>query len=152
MCRNLDIRQMMLSYKKCPHIYTGGWEVGCNKCVDNKVIVKPKSSPKSMSEIQVPNPSPKFKIQSPEEREWDRGWHYNPTGHPPTTHNFSHLKCQYSDGKKPSMTFLDLLSPSIRPSLIKYLLSRPGLIAGPLHSTPLQINFQSIPRFDPIDS
>ena len=112
-CRNLDIRHMMLSYKKCPHIYTGGWEVGCNKCVDNKVIVMPKSSPKSMSQIQVPNPSPKFKIQSPEEREWDRGWHYNPTGHHhhPTTNNFSHLKCQYSDGKRPSMTFLNLPWP-----------------------------------------
>ena len=34
----------------------------------------------------------------------------------------------------------------------KCLLSRPGLIAGPLHSTPLQINSQSIPRLDPIDS
>ena len=30
--------------------------------------------------------------------------------------------------------------------------SRPGIIAGPLHSTPLQINSQSIPRLDPIDS
>ena len=36
--------------------------------------------------------------------------------------------------------------------MIKCLLSRPGLIAGPLHSTPLQINSQSIPRLDPIDS
>ena len=31
-------------------------------------------------------------------------------------------------------------------------MSRPGLIAGPLHTTPLQINSQSIPRLDPIDS
>ena len=36
--------------------------------------------------------------------------------------------------------------------MIKCLLSRPGLISGPLHSTPLQINSQSIPRLDPIDS
>ena len=36
--------------------------------------------------------------------------------------------------------------------MIKCLLSRPGLIAGPLHSTTLQINSQSIPRLDPIDS
>ena len=36
--------------------------------------------------------------------------------------------------------------------MIKCLLSRPGLIAGPLHSTPLQINSQSILRLDPIDS
>ena len=36
--------------------------------------------------------------------------------------------------------------------LIKCLLSRPGLIAGPFHSTPLQINSQSIPRLDPINS
>ena len=34
----------------------------------------------------------------------------------------------------------------------KCLLSRPGLIAGPLHSTPLQIISQSLPRLDPIDS
>ena len=36
--------------------------------------------------------------------------------------------------------------------MIKCLLSRPGLIAGPLHSTPLQIKTQSIPRLDPSDS
>ena len=36
--------------------------------------------------------------------------------------------------------------------MIKCLLSRPGLIAGPLHSKPLQNNSQSIPRLDPIDS
>ena len=36
--------------------------------------------------------------------------------------------------------------------MTKCLLSRPGLIAGPLHSTPLQINSQSIPRLDQIDS
>ena len=36
--------------------------------------------------------------------------------------------------------------------MIKCLLSRPGLIAGPLHSTPLQIISQSIPRLDPINS
>ena len=34
----------------------------------------------------------------------------------------------------------------------KCLLSRPGLIAGPLHSTPLQIISQSILRLVPIDS
>ena len=44
-------------------------------------IVKPKSK----SQIQVPNLSPKFKVQSPEERDWDWGWHYNPTGHHPST-------------------------------------------------------------------
>ena len=36
--------------------------------------------------------------------------------------------------------------------MIKCLLSSPGLIAGPLHSTPLQIISQSIPRLDPINS
>ena len=36
--------------------------------------------------------------------------------------------------------------------MIKCLLSWPVLIAGPLHSTPLQIISQSIPRLDPIDS
>ena len=46
------------------------------------------------SQIQVPNPSlnpsPKSKIQSPEKRDCDWGWHYNPTGHypsPPLTWN-----------------------------------------------------------------
>ena len=34
----------------------------------------------------------------------------------------------------------------------KCLLSSPGLIAGPLHSTPLQIISQSIPSLDPMDS
>ena len=61
----------------------------------------------------------------------------------------------------PSMTFHDLLWPSMTfyhllrplwPSMIKCLLSRPGLIAGPLHSTPLPNNSQSIQRLDPIDS
>ena len=110
----------------------------------------PNPSLKSRSQIQVPNS--KSKVQR-------KG---NGTGadiiilqaiHPTsTTNNFSHLKCQYSDGKRPYMTFYDLLSPSVRPSLIECLLSRPGLIAGPLHSTPLQIISQSIPRLDPIDS
>ena len=36
--------------------------------------------------------------------------------------------------------------------MIKCLLSRAGLLAGPLFSTPLQINSQPIPRLDPIDS
>ena len=117
----------------------------------------PNPSPKSRS-----NPSPKSKIQSPKERDWDWGWHYNPTGHPTTTtHNFSHMKHQSSDGKRPPMTFHDLLWPSMTfyhllrpllPSMIKCLLSRPSLIAGLLHSTPLQINSQSIPRLDLIDS
>ena len=49
------------------------------------------------------------------------------------------------------LTFYHLLRP-LWPSMIKCLLSRPGLIAGPLHSTPLQINSQSNPRLDPIDS
>ena len=51
----------------------------------------------------------------------------------------------------PSMTFYHLLRP-LWPSMIKCLLSRPGLISGPLHFTPLQINSQSIQRLDPIDS
>ena len=65
------------------------------------------------SKIQVQNSSPKSKIHSPEERNWDWGWQYNPTGHHPTTSNFSPLKCQSSDGKRPSMTFLDLPWPSL---------------------------------------
>ena len=71
------------------------------------IIVKPKSSPKSKSQIQVPNPKSKV--------------HRKGTGtgadniilqatHPPPhpTPNFSHLKCQSSEWKRPSMTFLDL--------------------------------------------
>ena len=100
------------------------------------------------SQIQVPNPSlnpsPKSKIQSPEKKDWDWGWHYNPTGHRhqhPPTPNFSHLKCQSSDGKRLSMTFHDLPWPSMTfyhllrplwPSKIKCLLLRPILISGPL--------------------
>ena len=37
------------------------------------IIGKPKSSSKSKSQIQVPNLSPKLKVQSPEERDWDWG-------------------------------------------------------------------------------
>ena len=44
------------------------------------------------------------------------------------------------------------LQTSMRHTMNKCLLSRPGLIAGPLRSTPLQIISQSIPRLDPIDS
>ena len=62
-----------------------------------------KSSPKSKSQIQVPNP--KSKVQR-------KG---NGTGADniilqatTTTPNFSHLKCQSSDGKRPSMTIHDL--------------------------------------------
>ena len=40
--------------------------------VTGNTIVKPKSSPKSKSQIQVPK-SPKSKIQSPEERDWKCG-------------------------------------------------------------------------------
>ena len=60
------------------------------------LIVKPKSSPKSKSQIQIPNLSPKSKIQSLEERDWDWGWHYiilqATTTHHPTTNNFSFLE------------------------------------------------------------
>ena len=61
----------------------------------------------------------------------------------------------------PSLTFHDLLWPSMtfyhlpRPlwlSMNKCLLYRPALLAGPLHSTTLQFNSQSITRLDPIDS
>ena len=49
------------------------------------------------------------------------------------------------------MAFYQFLRP-LWPSMIKCLLSRAGLLAGPLFSTPLQINSQPIPRLDPIDS
>ena len=112
------------------------------------------------SQIQVPNP--KSKVQR-------KG---NGTGAdniilqattPPNTPNFSHLKCKSSDGKRPSMTFLDLPWPSMNfhdllwpsmtfyhllrplwPSMINCLLSRRGLISGPLQSSPAQVNSQSI--------
>ena len=78
-----------------------------------------------------------------------------------TIHDLHWPSLTFLDLPWPSMTFHDLLWPSItfyhllrplRPSLIICLLSRPALIAGPLHSIPLQINSQSIPRLDPIDS
>ena len=72
-------------------------------------IVKPKSSPKSKSQIQVLYSNPKSKIQSPEERDWDWGWHYNPIlqattppPHPPITFLTSHLKCPSSVRIRPS--------------------------------------------------
>ena len=48
------------------------------------IIVKPKSSPKSLSQIKFPNPSPKSKILSPEERGYynSRGHHPTPPHHP----------------------------------------------------------------------
>ena len=74
-------------------------------CRSSKILSSP--SP-------VPNPSPKSEIQSLEERDWGWGWQYNTTGHhPTTTNNFSHLKCQSSDGKRPSMIFIDLHWPSL---------------------------------------
>ena len=48
------------------------------------------------SQIQVPNPNHKTKVQR--KGTW--------TG--ADTPNFSHLKCQSSERKRPSMTFLDL--------------------------------------------
>ena len=84
------------------------------------------------SQIQVQNTGSKFKIQSPT-----------------TTHNFPHLKCQYSDGKRPSMTLLDLPRPSMTvhdlpwPSMTFYHLLRPlwpsmykCIISEPLKSKP----------------
>ena len=79
----------------------------------------PNPSPKSRSQIQVPNPGPKSKSQIqvpiPKSKVQRKG---TGTGadtiilqatHPPTTtHNFSHVKFQSSDGKRPSMIFLDL--------------------------------------------
>ena len=81
--------------------------------------------------------------------------------------NFSHLKCQYSDGKRPSMTFLNLPLPSMTfynllwPSLTFYHLLRPlwpsmiykmsinkpssNVRTSPtLHSSPVQINSPQI--------
>ena len=54
----------------------------------------PNPNPKYRSQIQVPNPSPTIHSIN-------------------TTNNFSQLKCQSSDGKRPSMTFLDLPWPSM---------------------------------------
>ena len=79
-------------------------------------IIKPKSSPKSKSQIQVKSRS-KIQVQNPKTKVLRKG---TGTGadtiilqatHPPTI-NFSHLKCQSSDGKRPSMTFYYLSSPS----------------------------------------
>ena len=73
-----------------------------------ELIVKPKSSPKSKSQIQVPNPNPKSKVQRKRNGTGaDNIILQATTNHHPTS-NFSHLKCQSSDGKRPFMTFLDL--------------------------------------------
>ena len=78
-----------------------------------------------------------------------------------TIHDLPWPSLTFLDLPWPSMTFHDLLWPSMTfyhflrpllPSMIKCLLSRPGLIAGPLHSTPLPNNSQSFPRLDPINS
>ena len=66
-----------------------------------------------------------------------------------TIHDLPWPSMTFHDLPWPSMTFYHLLRP-LKPSMIKCLLSRPGLIKGPLHSTPLQINSKSIPRLDPI--
>ena len=76
----------------------------------------------------------------------------------PPTPNFSHLKCHldlpwpsldFHDIQWPSMTFYDLQGPYMTfyyllkplwPSMIKCLLSRPGLTSGPIQSSPAQIN------------
>ena len=63
----------------------------------------------AIKKLSSPSTSPKAQFQSPMSRGkgLDWGWCFNPTGHHPT-HNFSHLKCQSCDGKRPSMTILDL--------------------------------------------
>ena len=58
------------------------------------------------SQIQVPNP--KSKVQRKGTGTRADTIILQATTPPTTTHNFSHLKCQSSDGKRPSMTFLDL--------------------------------------------
>ena len=58
------------------------------------------------SQIQVPNPGLKSKVQRKGTGTGADTIILQAT-HPPTI-NFSHLKCQSSDGKRPSMTFLDL--------------------------------------------
>ena len=61
------------------------------------------------SQIQVLNPGPKSKSQIQNPKSWGKGLElgltllsYRPPTHPTTTTpNFSHLKCQSSDGKRP---------------------------------------------------
>ena len=66
-----------------------------------KNLVKPKSSPKSRSKIQGQNPKSEVQRKG-------TGTGTDTIILQATTNNFSHLKCQYSDGKRPSMTFHDL--------------------------------------------
>ena len=136
--------------------------------MDFMIIVNPKSSPKSKSGIQVPNPVPKSRSQilNPKSRGNGLGLgltllSYSPPTQP-TTHNFSHLKRQSSHGKRPSMTFLDLPWPSMTfydllwpvmtfydflwPSMIKCLLTSHDQISGPLHSSPNQFSLKSKAR------
>ena len=69
----------------------------------------PNPSHKSRSQIQVQNP--KSKVQR--KRNGTGADNIIQQATTPPTPNFSHLKCQSSDGKIPSMTFLDLLRPFI---------------------------------------
>ena len=113
----------------------------------------PNPSPKSRSQIQVPNLSPKSKVQRKGPGTGADTLILQATTPPPITFltgnvnlvmgkdlpwpslTFHDLLCSY-------MTFYHLLRP-LWPSMIKCLLLRPYL-AGPL-----QINSQSIPRLDP---
>ena len=69
-----------------------------------------------------------------------------------TIHDLPLPSLTFHDLPWPSMTFYDLLSPSKTSMIIKCLLSRPGLISGPLQSSPVQINSHLNPRLDPFDS
>ena len=126
--------------------FIGDPDLSCQAQVQ---VLKPKS--------QIQSQSLKSKVQSSEERDWD--WADTIILQATTTtHNFSNLKCQSHDWKRsswPSLTFLDLpwhsmtfhdhQWPSLifyhlqRPlwhSMIKCLVSRPGLISGPLKPKP----------------
>ena len=81
----------------------------CFKVNENYTfIVKPKSILKSKSQIQFQNPGPKSKVQRKGTGTGADTIILQATHPPTTTHNFSHVKFQSSDGKRPSMIFLDL--------------------------------------------
>ena len=84
------------------HVY--GRQSNCQAQVQSQIQV-PNPSPKFRSQIQVPNP--KSKVQRKGTATGADNIILQDTTLPPTP-NFSHLNCQSSDGKSPSMTFLDL--------------------------------------------
>ena len=102
---------------------------------------------------QLSSPSPKSQIQSPEERDCDWVWHYNPTGHhPPTSSPHITFQCQSSAGKRPSMTFLYFLWLPMTFNILPWPSMHDLLSPSKASQTKAQINSHWISWLDPINS